>query len=132
MIFMEAMHTSMDEILIKREKWLWILELKLRDTWKSPFTQKQRYSTATNTLLLEEKVINSLGMLELISFVEETFSIEVPDEDIIPEHFGTIEKLTRYVESHVNGIPLVCLRKNEGRYFQFDNYFSFCLEFQVL
>jgi acyl carrier protein len=53
-----------------------------------------------DTLLLEEKILDSLGMLELISFVEETFSIEIPDEDIIPDHFGTIEKLARYVESH--------------------------------
>jgi acyl carrier protein len=56
-----------------------------------------------NTLLLEEKVLDSLGMLELISFVEETFRMEVPDEDIIPDHFGTIEQLALYVESHVMG-----------------------------
>jgi acyl carrier protein len=54
-----------------------------------------------NTQLLEEKILDSLGMLELISFVEETFSIEVPDEDIIPDHFGTIEKLARYVEMRI-------------------------------
>jgi acyl carrier protein len=56
-----------------------------------------------NTQLLEEKIIDSLGILELISFVEETFNIEVPDEDIIPENFATIEKLTRYVEDRIDG-----------------------------
>jgi acyl carrier protein len=53
-----------------------------------------------NTLLLEEKILDSLGMLELITFVEATFNIEVPDEDIVPDHFGTIEKLARYIESN--------------------------------
>lgn len=50
-----------------------------------------------NTLLLEKKIIDSVGMLELIGFVEKTFSITVPDEDISPEHFGTVEKITAYI-----------------------------------
>jgi acyl carrier protein len=52
-----------------------------------------------NTLLLEEKVIDSVGVLELLFFVEETFSIEVPEEDISPDHFGTISKLALYIDS---------------------------------
>ena len=52
-----------------------------------------------NTLLLEEKVIDSVGMLELLFFVEETFKIEVPEEDITPDHFGTISKLTVYIDN---------------------------------
>ena len=52
-----------------------------------------------NTMLLEEKVIDSVGVLELLFFVEETFKIEVPEEDISPEHFGTISKLALYIDS---------------------------------
>ena len=52
-----------------------------------------------NTLLLEEKVIDSVGMLELLFFVEETFRIEVPEEDITPDHFGTISKLAVYIDN---------------------------------
>ena len=51
------------------------------------------------TLLLEEKVIDSVGMLELLFFVEGTFRIEVPEEDISPDHFGTISKLALYIDS---------------------------------
>jgi acyl carrier protein len=50
------------------------------------------------TLLLEEKIIDSVGMLELMAFVEATFGIEVPDEDITPDHFGTISRLVNYIE----------------------------------
>jgi acyl carrier protein len=67
----------------------------------STIARKDRHLTE-NSLLLEEKILDSLGMLELISFVEETYSIQVPDEDIIPDHFGTIEKLTRYIEDHID------------------------------
>ena len=50
-----------------------------------------------DTLLLEEKIIDSIGMLGLILFIEETFNIEVPEEDIIPDHFDTINNLAAYV-----------------------------------
>jgi acyl carrier protein len=50
-----------------------------------------------DTMLLEEKVIDSVGVLELLLFVEETFGIEVPEEDISPDHFGTISRLALYI-----------------------------------
>lgn len=51
-----------------------------------------------DTMLLEEKVIDSVGVLELLFFVEETFEIEVPEEDISPDHFGTISRLALYID----------------------------------
>jgi acyl carrier protein len=51
-----------------------------------------------DTMLLEEKVIDSVGVLELLFFVEETFGIEVPEEDISPDHFGTISRLALYID----------------------------------
>jgi acyl carrier protein len=53
-----------------------------------------------DTLLLEEKILDSVGMLELLLFIEETFGLQVPEEDIAPDHFGTVKKLAAYVDSH--------------------------------
>lgn len=55
----------------------------------------------SHTQMLEQKIIDSLGMLELIAFVEENFCIEVPDEDIAPANFGTVQKLAGYLESRI-------------------------------
>jgi acyl carrier protein len=52
-----------------------------------------------DTLLLEEKIVDSVGMLELMLFIEETFGIEVPEEDISPDNFGTINRLVVYIDS---------------------------------
>ena len=47
---------------------------------------------------LEEGVVDSTGILELVMFVEETFDITVEDEEIVPENFDSVEQLARYVQ----------------------------------
>jgi acyl carrier protein len=48
--------------------------------------------------LLGAGVIDSTGVLELIGFVEETFEITVPDEDLLPENFDSIANILDYLE----------------------------------
>lgn len=49
--------------------------------------------------LLEKGIIDSTGVLELVSFVEEKYGVVVGDDDIIPENFDSINSLVGYVES---------------------------------
>jgi acyl carrier protein len=46
---------------------------------------------------LEKEIIDSTGVLELVSFVEERFGIDVKDEELIPDNFDSIKKLNEYV-----------------------------------
>ena len=48
--------------------------------------------------LLESGVLDSLGVLDLVSFVEQEFAITVSDEELVPENFQTIERLTSFVQ----------------------------------
>jgi len=48
--------------------------------------------------LLEAGIIDSTGVLELIGFVETTYDIVVPDEDLLPENFDSIANVLRYLE----------------------------------
>jgi len=48
---------------------------------------------------LEEGVVDSTGVLELVMFVEETFGVTVEDEEILPENFDSVTQLARYVRS---------------------------------
>jgi acyl carrier protein len=50
---------------------------------------------------LENGIVDSTGVVELVMFVEETFGFEVADEDIVPEHFDSVERLARYVQLNV-------------------------------
>ena len=46
---------------------------------------------------LEKGIIDSTGILELVSFVEEEFKIEVKDEDLVPDNFDSVSRLSGYV-----------------------------------
>lgn len=50
---------------------------------------------------LEAGIVDSLGVVELVSFVEETYDIEVPDDDIVPDNFDSVNNLTTYITSKV-------------------------------
>ena len=50
---------------------------------------------------LEEGIIDSTGILELVSFLEEEFSISVDDEELIPENLDSIKNVVGYLEKKV-------------------------------
>jgi len=52
--------------------------------------------------LLENGIIDSTGVLELIAFIEETFGIKVEDEEIVPENLDTIADITYFVEQKLS------------------------------
>ena len=52
-----------------------------------------------DTSLVEEGIIDSTGILELIEFLEYHFDIEVSEAETVPENLGSISNLTRFVMS---------------------------------
>jgi len=47
--------------------------------------------------LLEEGIMDSTGVLDLVMFIEETFGIEVKDEELVPENLDSVNKLVAFV-----------------------------------
>lgn len=48
--------------------------------------------------LLEQGIIDSLGLMKLIAFLEETFGIKIQDEEIIPENFQSLNCMASLVK----------------------------------
>ena len=46
---------------------------------------------------LEEGIIDSLGVMELVGFVQKEFEFPVEQDDVLPENFGSVASLTQYV-----------------------------------
>jgi acyl carrier protein len=53
------------------------------------------------TFFLEEGVIDSTGILELVSFLEEEFNITIEDEELIPENLDSISYVVSYLERKI-------------------------------
>ena len=53
--------------------------------------------------LLKSGIIDSLAIIKLVSFIEETFKIRIAEEDLIPENFQNIKSIAEYVEQHAEG-----------------------------
>jgi acyl carrier protein len=49
--------------------------------------------------LLESGVVDSMGIMELVQFIENEFGLVVDDVDITEQNLGTISGITRYVAS---------------------------------
>lgn len=46
---------------------------------------------------LEKGLIDSTGVLELVSFVEEKYGISVADDELVPDNFDSVDKLTAFI-----------------------------------
>jgi len=51
--------------------------------------------------LLEGGIIDSLGIMKLVLFLEESYGIHVNDEDIIPENFQCLSSMVKFVEQQL-------------------------------
>jgi acyl carrier protein len=49
--------------------------------------------------LFEGGIIDSTGVLELVAFIEQSFSITVDDADLLPENFATISAMARFIRA---------------------------------
>lgn len=47
--------------------------------------------------LLDKGIVDSTGVLELVGFLEETFEIQIDDEELIPENLDSVDKIAVYV-----------------------------------
>lgn len=47
-------------------------------------------------------VLDSLALLQLVEFIEDQFSFEVDDTEMVPDNFRTIEHLERFVRSRMS------------------------------
>jgi len=47
--------------------------------------------------LLTGGIINSLGLMKLVSFIENQYQISIPFEDITLEHFNTLKSISSYL-----------------------------------
>ena len=71
---------------------------KIIEFIKDYFIKESRTVIDDDTLLIENDIIDSTGVLELVAFIEEAFEIKVEDEEIISKNLDSINKIVAFIK----------------------------------
>ena len=50
--------------------------------------------------LFDAGIVDSAGLISFICYIEEEFTITIPDEDLLPKYFVSINSIANYIRSH--------------------------------
>jgi acyl carrier protein len=75
----------------------------MKETIKQFITQElmtghQNFVLKDDDNLLLDGIVDSLGTLRLVAFIEDTFPVRIPYQDITIENFCTVTSLTTYLQ----------------------------------
>jgi acyl carrier protein len=59
---------------------------------------------AGDASLTRQGVLDSMGVLELIMFIEERYGLDVPDEDTLPENLDSVDRIVRYLHGRLHAV----------------------------
>ncbi|MBK7631092.1 MAG: acyl carrier protein [Ignavibacteriales bacterium] len=55
-----------------------------------------------DTDFFDKGIIDSTGVIELVSFLEETFNISVEDEELIPDNLSSLKNIEVFLQKKLN------------------------------
>lgn len=73
------------------------ITLKVEDFVQQNFIYENGAKPERGQSLLETGIVDSTGILELVTFLEETFEITVEDEELVPANLDSINNITGFV-----------------------------------
>ncbi|TDK28514.1 acyl carrier protein [Luteimonas aestuarii] len=73
-------------------------ETLVRDFIATTFPSEDGSDHPADASLLEGGVIDSIGVLTLVTWIEEAFGFTVEDEDVLPENLDSIASIVAYID----------------------------------
>ena len=70
----------------------------IRDYIVSSFLFGDGSKLGDETSFLENSILDSTGMLELISFIEQEFGISIDPTELVPDNLDSVQRVTAFVE----------------------------------
>ena len=55
---------------------------------------------------LENGIVDSTGILELVSFLEEKYDIAIADDELIPENLDSLKNIDSFLKRKLNGTTI--------------------------
>ncbi|MGH7300683.1 MAG: acyl carrier protein [Candidatus Rokuibacteriota bacterium] len=66
------------------------------------FPSARKHPLTEDDHLLANGIVDSLGVLDLVAYLEREFHITIADEDLLPEHFESLRGLTKFVQDRMS------------------------------
>lgn len=70
----------------------------LTDYIKNEIMRNRNAKLTEDQDLLSAGILDSLGILQLVGYIDQTFGIQVPDEDVVYDNFKSIGSLVSYLQ----------------------------------
>jgi len=74
---------------------------QLIDFLKENFIMPENFSEEDS--FLEKGIIDSTGVIELVTFLEENFDIKIEDDEIVPENLDSLKNIEKFLDQKRNG-----------------------------
>lgn len=75
------------------------LETSIKDFINRNFLMNSGAITFSNTdSFIEKGIIDSTGILELVNFIQQSFKIQIGDDELLPENFDSIRNICTYIQ----------------------------------
>lgn len=65
-------------------------------------SDNENSSLSETDQLIESGIIDSLGIMKLIGFLEDNLSVQIDDMELVPENFASIAAITSLVEKKLS------------------------------
>jgi acyl carrier protein len=73
------------------------IEQRIQAFLLEKFPMARKAGIGKDTALLEKGILDSLGILDIVSFLETEFSMLISDDELVPENFQTLGTLSAFV-----------------------------------
>lgn len=74
-------------------------KVKIREFIFARFPLAKARGLQDGSKLLEEGILDSLGVLELVNFLQDEHGVPIEDEELVPENFASVNAIAAFVET---------------------------------
>lgn len=82
-----------------------VSQLAVREFILQQFPRARKQQIKDSDQLLESGMLDSLGVLQVVTFIEQRYGFTVSDDDLVPENFQTIDRMNAFIQSKKLATP---------------------------
>jgi len=66
------------------------------------FVYDQEMNLNKDESLLDSGLVDSTGILEVVSFLEQNYNVSVEDDEMVPDNLDSITKISNFINRKIN------------------------------